>query len=73
LPEPRDDVERESPPRRDRRLPGRWLLLVLPAVLVLAVVVYLFLRQRSSVLVLTGIVTTQDVVVSPQAGWTGCS
>jgi HlyD family secretion protein len=66
LPEPRDDVERESPPRRDRRLPGRWLLLVLPAVLVLAVVVYLFLRQRSSVLVLTGIVTTQDVVVSPQ-------
>jgi HlyD family secretion protein len=44
----------------------RRLLFVLPGLLVLAAVAYLLLRQRPSVLVLTGIVTTQDVVVSPQ-------
>jgi HlyD family secretion protein len=42
------------------------LLLVVPAVLVLAAVVYLLVRPRSRGLVLTGIVTTQDVIVSPQ-------
>jgi HlyD family secretion protein len=65
LPEPRDDPDTEAPPRRERRSPPR-LLLVLPGLLALALVVYLLVRQRSNVLVLTGIVTTQDVIVSPQ-------
>jgi HlyD family secretion protein len=42
------------------------LLPILAGVLLLSGAVYFVLRHRSSVLVLTGIVTTQDVVVSPQ-------
>jgi HlyD family secretion protein len=42
------------------------LLSVVGGVLVLASLAYFFVRQRPTVLVLTGIVTTQDVVVSPQ-------
>jgi HlyD family secretion protein len=63
LPEPREDTERKG--GRKHRLPTR-LLLVLSGVLALALVVYLLVRPRSNVLVLTGIVTTQDVIVSPQ-------
>jgi HlyD family secretion protein len=60
-----DDLNTGASPRQKPRLP-RKLLLVLPGALVLAALVYLFVRQRSPVLVLTGIVTTHDVIVSPQ-------
>ena len=44
------------------------ILTLLVPVLLAAAALYAFVRSRASVLVLTGVVTTNDVVVSPQIG-----
>jgi len=49
-------------------MPRKRILALLVPVLLAALVFYAFVHARSGVLVLTGVVTTNDVVVSPQIG-----
>jgi HlyD family secretion protein len=60
------DLAGTKDPSSTRSRLRRRLVFAVVGILVAATVAWTLVRQRSDVLVLTGIVTTQDVIVSPQ-------